>query len=73
MTFQTLCLEKPISAALTPVWVLVYCRWLNVYDVLARLCIPKRYRFDEETGDDDHTERGKICVRQELVRFSVAR
>ena len=47
---------------------LVGARFLNVWDSLARLCIPKRYRFDEDTGSDDNTERGRLLLRQEQAR-----
>jgi hypothetical protein len=47
---------------------LVCARFLNVWDSLARLCIPKRYRFDEDTGSDDNTERGRLLLRQEQAR-----
>ena len=40
-------------------------RFLNVWDSLARLCIPKRYRFDVDEGSDDNTERGRLLLRQE--------
>ncbi|EIE27296.1 hypothetical protein COCSUDRAFT_64161 [Coccomyxa subellipsoidea C-169] len=39
--------------------------FLNVWDSLARLCIPKRYRFDEDAGSDENTERGRLLLRQE--------
>ena len=44
---------------------LLDCSFLNVWDSLARLCIPKRYRFDEDQGSDDNTERGRLLLRQE--------
>lgn len=47
---------------------LVGARFLNVWDSLARLCIPKRYRFDEDAGSDDNTERGRLLLRQEQAR-----
>ena len=40
-------------------------RFLNVWDSLARLCIPARYRFDEDSGSDENTERGRLLLRQE--------
>ena len=40
-------------------------RFLNVWDSLARLCIPVRYRFDEDSGSDENTERGRLLLRQE--------
>ncbi len=43
-------------------------RFLNVWDSLARLCIPKRYRFDVDEGSDDNTERGRLLLRQEQAR-----
>ena len=43
----------------------VLCRFLNVWDSLARLCIPARYRFDEDSGSDENTERGRLLLRQE--------
>ena len=43
-------------------------RFLNVWDSLARLCIPARYRFDEDTGSDENTERGRLLLRQEQAR-----
>ena len=46
------------------------CRFLNVWDSLARLCIPKRYRFDEDAGNDENTERGRLLLRQEEVTSS---
>ncbi len=45
--------------------ILLGARFLNVWDSLARLCIPKRYRFDEDSGSDDNTERGRLLLRQE--------
>ncbi|KAK9907685.1 hypothetical protein WJX75_008089 [Coccomyxa subellipsoidea] len=50
-----------------PLVVVVYCTllFLNVWDSLARLCIPKRYRFDEDAGNDENTERGRLLLRQE--------
>ncbi len=39
-----------------------------MWDSLARLCIPKRYRFDVDEGSDDNTERGRLLLRQEQVR-----
>ena len=45
-------------------------RFLNVWDSLARLCIPKRYRFDVDEGSDDNTERGRLLLRQEQVEPS---
>jgi len=49
---------------------LLDCRFLNVWDSLARLCIPKRYRFDEDQGSDDNTERGRLLLRQEQASLS---
>ncbi len=43
-------------------------RFLNVWDRLVRCCIPKRLRFDEDVGDDEHTERGRALLRQEQAR-----
>ena len=40
-------------------------RFLNVWDRLVRCCVPKRLRFDEDVGDDEHTERGRALLRQE--------
>ncbi|KAK9843415.1 hypothetical protein WJX81_001086 [Elliptochloris bilobata] len=50
-----------------PLVTAVYCMllFLNVWDRLARCCIPKRLRFDEDIGDDQHTERGRALLRQE--------
>ena len=31
------------------------------------ICLPKRFRFSEERGDDEHTERGRQLLRQEQV------
>lgn len=45
------------------------CSFLNVWDALARLCIPKRYRFDEDAGSDENTGRGRLLLRQEQVDF----
>ena len=39
-----------------------------MWDSLARLCIPKRYRFDVDEGSDDNTERGRLLLRQEQAR-----
>ena len=44
-------------------------RFLNVWDRLARCCTSKRLRFDEDVGDDQHTERGRALLRQEQVRL----
>jgi len=43
-------------------------RFFNVWGRLVRCCIPKRLRFDEEVGDDEHTERGRALLRQEQAR-----
>lgn len=43
-------------------------RFLNVWDRLARCCTSKRLRFDEDVGDDQHTERGRALLRQEQAR-----
>jgi hypothetical protein len=31
------------------------------------LCIPSRYRFDEDTGSDENTEHGRQLLEQEQV------
>lgn len=31
------------------------------------MCLPKRFCFSEEQGDDEHTERGRRLLRQEQV------
>lgn len=43
-------------------------RFCNVWDSLARVCMPRRLRFDEDAGSDDLTERGHLLLRDELVR-----
>jgi hypothetical protein len=40
----------------------------NVWDSLARLCMPRRLRFDEDAGADDGTERGRQLLREEQAR-----
>ena len=37
----------------------------NVWDSLARLCMPRRLRFDADEGADDCTERGRQLLRDE--------
>lgn len=44
-------------------------RFCNVWDSLARMCMPRRLRFDEDSGSDDLTERGRLLLRDELVRL----
>ncbi len=44
-------------------------RFCNVWDSLARVCMPRRLRFDEDAGSDDLTERGRLLLRDELVRL----
>ena len=43
------------------------CRYLNIWDAVVGICLPKRFRFSEERGDDEHTERGRQLLRQEQV------
>ena len=43
------------------------CRYLNIWDAIVGVCLPKRFRFSQEEGDDEHTERGKTLLRQEQV------
>jgi hypothetical protein len=31
--------------------------------------MPRRLRFDEDAGSDDLTERGRLLLRDELVRL----
>ena len=40
-------------------------RYLNIWDAMIGLCLPKKFRFNEEEGDDAHTERGRTLLRQE--------
>lgn len=42
-----------------------------MWDSLARLCIPKRYRFDEDAGSDENTGRGRLLLRQEQASVSL--
>ncbi len=43
-------------------------RFFNVWGRIVRCCISKRLRFDEDVGDDEHTERGRALLRQEQAR-----
>ena len=49
------------------------CRLLNLWDALVRCCLPRRYRFDQDGGADDCTERGRTLLRQEQVCVSPSR
>ena len=49
------------------------CRLLNLWDALVRCCLPRRYRFDQDGGADDCTERGRTLLHQEQVCVPPAR
>lgn len=49
------------------------CRVLNVWDKLLYMCLPARFRFDEDDDSNEYVEQGRLLLRKEQVtRLCVA-
>ena len=44
------------------------CRVLNVWDTVLHVCIPRRYRFDEDDDSSEHIEAGRTLLVKEQVQ-----
>lgn len=81
---QTMVFSKKMGAALNdvplfgtafnnwfPIVVLFWCGalFLNVWQTIARLILPARYRFDDRSSGNEHMERGQLLMRKEEVHF----
>ena len=40
---------------------------LNVWDTVLHVCIPRRYRFDEDDDSSEHIEAGRTLLGKEQV------
>ena len=60
-------LSPSMQCSANHVWegLLLPCRALNVADVLARVFLPRRWRFGEDAMSEESTERGRVLLRQE--------
>lgn len=56
-----------------PIVVLFWCGalFLNVWQAIARFILPARLQL-QDSGSNEHLERGQVLIRKEQVRFCAA-